>query len=276
MKTVKMDLTEYMYTHEKDRILFPSLMIRRMSWIDKLLKSAGLKYSFNVIFDETEDELPTAKFTIQSFEDEKNELSLFLTNFRTVEFFGQTRCADICSGEYIIHKMVSTVSGEGMGLIFFAPSVEEYNDSLVGITPAFTLPIAVHEVELTVLESLIPALFSEHKRFLDETAAFEDIIISENKVKSSCEPAQKQDRDTTRQDEQSKEAFKPGKVYKCSLDLENIEEDAKELDIPVLSTFEDNDAFILLFEGLKKDIRKADEKIGELDQMIQERGSPFT
>lgn len=194
MDTVKMTtVAEYMYTHEDVARFFPRLMIRRMSWIDKLLHSACLEYSFDVIFDETEDELPTADFTIQSLEDEDNELTMFLTNLKTIVFFGQTRCVDIYSGEEIIHKMVSTVSGESMGLIYFAPGVE-YDDDFVSITPVYTLPISAHEVELPVLESLIPALFSEHRRFLDETEEFEDMID-------------------------------PDKVHNCTLDLENIEEE---------------------------------------------------
>ena len=57
MDTAKMTtVAEYMYTHEDVARFFPRLMIRRMSWIDKLLHSACLEYSFDVIFDETEDE----------------------------------------------------------------------------------------------------------------------------------------------------------------------------------------------------------------------------
>lgn len=267
-------VAEYMYTHEDVARFFPSLMIRRMSWIDKLLHSACLEYSFDVIFDETEDELPTAEFTIQSVEDEDNELTMFLTNLRTIEFFGQTRCADIYSGEDIIHKMVSTVSGESMGLIFFAPGVE-YDDDFVSITPVFTLPISAHEVELPVLESLIPTLFSEHQRFLDETEVFEDMINPEKRAENPLELSQRHGVDTLEKDGWPKEAFQPGKVHNCTLDLENIEEDAEELDKPILSVLEDMDDSTMLFEELKKYIRNVDEIIHELDQILKEEGLPF-
>ena len=121
MDTAKMNsVTEYMCTHEEVAKFFPGLIIRRMSWIDKLLHSAGLKYSFDVVFDETEDDMPTAYFIIQDFEDEKNEITMFLTNIRTIEFFGRTVCVDIYNVEDAVYKMISADSGDGIGLVFFA------------------------------------------------------------------------------------------------------------------------------------------------------------
>lgn len=268
-----MNVTEYLYTHEDIASFFPSLMIRRMLWIDKLLHSACLKYSFDVLFDETEDELPTAIFTVFTI---GNQFTVFLTNLRTIKFFGQTRCADVYSGEDIIQKMVSvsTVSGESMGLILFPPRVE-YDDDFVSITPVYTLPIAAREVELPVLESLIPALLNEHQRFLDETKDFEDMINPEKDAEGPREHSQEQGADTLEKDERLKEALQPGKVYNCTLDLEIIEEDAEEQDKPILSALEDMDDITVLFEELKKDIRIVDEIIHELDQILQEEGPPF-
>lgn len=236
MDTAKTNLTEYMHTHKDVAGFFPDLMIRRMSWIDKLFQKSGMEYSFDVIFDETEDEMPTVGFTIRSPEDEKNEITMLLTNFRTIEFYGQTRYFDAYSGEEIVHKMISAVSGEGMGLIFWAPSVEGYDDDLMGITPVFTLPVAAHEVALTVLESLIPALLSEHQKFLDEddeVDEVEDMIYSDDA------------------------------------------EESKDLEDPIFSAFANIDDITLLLEGVRKDIRDADKKIRELDQMIQIKGLPF-
>lgn len=276
MDTAKMNsVTEYMCTHEEVAKFFPGVIIRRMSWIDKLLHNAGLKYSFDVVFDETEDDMPTAYFIIQDFEDEKNEITMFLTNIRTIEFFGRTVCVDIYNVEDAVYKMISADSGDGIGLVFFSPSLEDYDDDMMGITPAYTLPIAAHEAELPVLGGLIPALLNEHRKFLNTIQEFEYQCEPEKKADNPHEPDPGHDSDAPDQGKQSEEEFQSGKVYHCVLDPENIEEEGDDLEKPIFSALENTDEIDLLLEEIHESIRDADERLQELEGMLSNLELPF-
>ena len=159
--------------------LFPRLMLVRMASIERYIVDNGLTYTFDAFFDTASDNTPSAIFTVQSAEDEKNEITISLSDLRTIEFYGVTRCVDIYCEDDILHALASADADDGMDLAYLSARVEKYDEELIGITPVFRLPVAPHDSEVPVMESLIPALLEDQEKFLDATGEFEDMYDPE-------------------------------------------------------------------------------------------------
>ena len=175
MKEVKLSKVAKGIIKDDMADLFPRLMLVRMASIESYIVDYGLSYTFDAFFDTASDDTPSAMFTIQSIENGKNEITVSLTDLRTIDFYGVTRCVDIYCEDDILHAMASANADDTMELSFFSANVEKYDEDLMGITPVFRLPVAPYDSKVPVVESLIPALLEEQEKFLAATAEFEDM-----------------------------------------------------------------------------------------------------
>ena len=193
--------------------LFPRLMLVRMASIERYIVDHGFTYTFDAFFEKASDDTPSAMFTVQSIENKKNEITISLTDLRTIDIFGVTRCVDIYCEDDILHAMASADADDSMDLSYFSANVEKYDEELRGITPVFKLPVAPYDSDVAVMENLIPVLLDEQEKFLAATEEFENMYDSDDEQEESddCQEDSKESGKSEEDAVKPSESEKPGK-----------------------------------------------------------------
>ena len=168
---------------------FSPIIVRRLITIEDMLHMNRMSYCFDALYDASTDEYPTAVFEIKDSFDEDNKITAYISDLKSICFYGATCCVDKVGFGKVVGKLVS--SGiDGIGFDYFSPVIDEYDGDIGSISLTYTLPVTTREYSTEmqdILGRLVLELLIENGRFLEETEEYntaanmeEDFFYKEN------------------------------------------------------------------------------------------------
>ena len=168
---------------------FSPIIVRRLITIEDMLHKNRMSYSFDALYDASADEYPTAVFEIKDSFDEDNKITAYVSDLKSICFYGATRCVDKDGFGKVVGKLLS--SGiDGIGFDYFSPVIDDYDGDIGSVSLTYTLPVTTREYSTEmqdILGRLVLELLIENGRFLEETEEYkmtadmeEDFFYKEN------------------------------------------------------------------------------------------------
>ena len=162
---------------------FSPMIVRRLITIEDMLYKNRMSYSFDALYDASADEYPTAVFEIKDSFDEDNKITAYVSDLKSICFYGATRCVDKDGFGKVVGKLIS--SGiDGIEFDYFSPVIDDYGGDIGSVSLTYTLPVATREYSTEmqdILGRLVLELVIEKTEEYKMTADMEeDFFYKEN------------------------------------------------------------------------------------------------